>query len=157
MTATPEASDLIALRRLTDDYGMGVDTRDATRFASVFTSDGVLAVYEPDQDEPSLTYTGRQELETVVELVSNWSSTFHLMANFLCEVDGDTATGHIYGISLHFKEAGGKGEDTMMVMRYRDRYVREDGVWRIARRDVLRQWTEYHLAERARLADSQSR
>lgn len=153
----PDPADVLALRRLTDEYGLSVDVRDGPRFAKVFTPDGVLAVYEPDEDEPSITYNGEEELAAVPELVAPWPSTFHLMANQTYDFDGDQAEGLVYGLSLHFKVDGGAGEDTYMVMRYRDRYVRTDGSWKIARRDVLRQWTEYHVAERARLADSQNR
>ena len=150
--------EVLALRRLVDEYSRAVDTRDGARFAAVFAPDGVLAVYEPGADEPSLTYTGTQELSTVVALVANWSTTLHLMANHVVDIDGEKAEGLVYGLTFHFKDGpGAKGEDTLMVMHYRDRYVHADERWWITRRDVLRQWTEYSAGERALLADSQAR
>lgn len=150
-STTTSAEDILALRRLADDYGSTVDTRDGDGFAGVFTRDGVLAIYEPNEDEPSLTYTGHDELRTVTELVKRFTTTFHLMANHQVDVDGDSATGMVYGLSLHLTETEGRGFNTFMVMKYRDRYQRTDDGWRIARRDVLRQWTEYSVGERARL------
>jgi hypothetical protein len=148
---TATAEDILALRRLTDDYGSTVDNRDGDGFAGVFTPDGELAVYEPGEDEPSLVYTGYDELVSVIELVKAFTTTMHLMANHQVDIDGDTATGMVYGLSLHLTESGGRGVDTLMVMKYRDRYARTDKGWKIARRDVLRQWTEYNAGERARL------
>jgi len=150
--------EILALRRLIDEYSRAVDTRDGTRFASVFSPDGILAVYEPGKDEPSLTYTGTDELSTVVELVKGWNTTMHIMTNHTVGINGDKAEGLVYGLTLHLKDgAEDKGECTLMVMQYRDQYAHSDGRWWILRRDVLRQWTEYHAAERALLADSQGR
>ncbi|MGE4425584.1 MAG: nuclear transport factor 2 family protein [Solirubrobacteraceae bacterium] len=154
MTSEPSPHDLLELRRLIDAYGIAVDTRDGKRFAEVFTDDAVLAIYEPDElDAPSSTIEGRAALAEVPQMVSGYHNTMHLMANHYCEVDGDEGEGLVYGLSLHLR-AGESDQDTYMVQHYRDRYRRVDGRWRISRRDVLRQWTEYHAAERARLADS---
>jgi hypothetical protein len=158
MNQYQDPAEVNALRRLVDEYSRGVDTRDGARFANVFTADGVLAVYEPGTEEPSLTYTGTEELASVVRLVDPWNTTMHLMANHVVDIDGDRAEGLVYGLTYHLKDReDGKGEDTLMVMHYRDRYVKAEGRWWIERRDVLRQWTEYHQAERALLADSQGR
>jgi len=149
---TTTAEDILALRRLTDDYGSMVDARSADGFAGLFTPDGVLAVYEPNEDEPSMTYSGPDELATVIELVKAFTTTFHLMANHQVDIDGDTGTGMAYGLSLHLTETAGRGVDTFMIQKYRDRYERTEDGWRFARRDVMRQWTEYNAGERARLA-----
>lgn len=154
MTQDPRPEDVLALRRLTDDYGLAVDTGNGERFASLFTEDAVLAIYEPDETEtPSSTIEGRVALAEVPQMVAGWHNTFHLMANHYCTIDGDQGEGLVYGLSLHLK-TGADETDTYMVQRYRDRYRRVDGRWYISRRDVLRQWTEYHAAERAKLADT---
>jgi hypothetical protein len=158
MNQYQDPREVFALRRLADEYSRGVDLRDGARFADVFAPDGVLAVYEPGEDEPVLTYTGTEELASVVRLVDPWNTTMHMMANHTVDIDGDTAEGLVYGLTYHLKDGadGAKGVDTVMVMHYRDKYVHADGRWWIARRDVLRQWTEYHEAERAALADNQA-
>ena len=95
---------------------------------------------------------GPDELREVAKLLSSYSTTFHLMANHTCEIEGALATGEVYCLAHHLTEEGAAGDNTLMVIRYRDRYAKLDGAWRFARRDVMRQWTEHHAAERARLA-----
>jgi uncharacterized protein (TIGR02246 family) len=141
----------IALRALVDEYASAVDARDGDRFAGVFTADGVLAIIEPGDDDPALVYTGADELRAVMKLLAPYSTTFHLMANHTCRVDGARAEGEVYCLANHLTEEEDGPRNTVMVIRYRDTYESTDGGWRIARRDVLRQWTEYHAAERARL------
>ncbi|MGE4425566.1 MAG: nuclear transport factor 2 family protein [Solirubrobacteraceae bacterium] len=143
--------DIASLRRLVDEYALAVDGRDATGFADLFEDDGVLAVYEAGEDVPSIEYAGRVRLEEVVQLIAAFDATMHVMANHVVDIDGDEATGRVYALCHHLQEQDGKGEDTLMLLHYRDRYVRRDGRWRIARRDVLRQWTARLAAERARL------
>jgi uncharacterized protein (TIGR02246 family) len=147
-----DADDRLALRALVDAYAQAVDARDADRFAALFAPDGELVVYEPDEPEPSISWRGPDELREVMKLLSSYSTTFHLMANHTCEIDGEAATGEVYCLAHHLSEGGATGDNTLMVIRYHDRYARQDGAWRFARRDVLRQWTEHHAAERARLA-----
>lgn len=147
-----DVEDRLALRALVDEYALAVDDRDADRFAGVFAPDGVLAVIEPGDPEPSLIYQGRDELRTVMGLLSGFSTTFHVMANHTCRIDGDHAEGDTYCLAHHLtEEDDGRSQDTVMLIRYHDTYTCTDGAWRFARRDVLRQWTEYHAAERARL------
>jgi len=144
--------DRLALRALAEDYAVAVDDRDLARFTGVFAPDGVLAIFEPGDAEPARVYRGQEELRTVFDLVTTFSATFHLVGNHTCRTDGDRAEGITYCLAHHLTEpSGGEPEDTMMVLRYRDRYVRADDGWRFERRDVLRQWTERHAAERARL------
>jgi uncharacterized protein (TIGR02246 family) len=146
-----DADERLALRGLVDAYAQSVDARDADRFAGLFAPDGELVVFEPEEDEPSISWRGPEELREVMKLLSSYSTTFHLMANHTCEIDGDAASGEVYCLAHHLTEEGGGGDNTLMVIRYRDRYTKQDGAWRFARRDVMRQWTEHHAAERARL------
>lgn len=147
-----DADERLALRGLVDAYAQSVDARDADRFAGLFAPDGELVVFEPEEAEPSISWRGPDELREVMKLLSSYSTTFHLMANHTCEIDGDMATGEVYCLAHHLTEEGAAGDNTLMVIRYRDRYAKLDDAWRFARRDVMRQWTEHHVAERARLA-----
>jgi hypothetical protein len=144
--------DRLDLRRLVDEYALAVDGGDRRRFAGLFTPGGQLVVYEPDVADPVVTYTGGDELEKVLALVAAYSSTFHVMANHTSQVVGATATGDTYCLAHHLAEVDGRSVDTLMLIRYHDAFEKVDGAWRFARRDVLRQWTETHPAERPRLA-----
>lgn len=150
-----ELTDRVALRGLVDEYALAVDVRDRDRFAALFTPDGVLAVIEPNESEPSLLYSGSEELRSVLDLLAPFSTTFHVMANHTVEIDGATARATTYCLAHHLTEAmdAGGGRDTLMLIRYEDELRRGPDGWRFGRRDVMRQWTEYHAAERARLVD----
>jgi uncharacterized protein (TIGR02246 family) len=148
-----ELVDRLALRALVDEYALAVDARDPDRFAGLFTPDGVLAVIEPDDPEPSLTYSGTDELRTVIDLLAPFTSTVHVMANHTATIDAPAARTTTYCLAHHLTEAEGKDpRDTLMLIRYDDTLRKSPAGWRFTRRDVLRQWTEYHPAERARLA-----
>jgi len=148
-----ELADRLAVRALMDKYALAVDARDRDAFAALFTPDGVLAVIEPGDPEPSLTYSGTDELRTVIDLLAPFSTTFHVMANHTATLDAPTARTITYCLAHHLTEAeGADPRDTLMLIRYDDTLHRTPDGWRFTRRDVLRQWTEYHPAERARLA-----
>ena len=150
-----EVGDRFAIRQLVDEYAIAVDSRDGERFAALFAAGGKLAVYEPDEQTPSLVYTGREELLTVVELVASFSVTYHVMTNHVVELDGDTATASTYGLTHHLgDDPDGDGlRDTLMLLRYDDDLRREGDGWRFVERRIARQWTDYVQAEKARLAD----
>jgi len=151
--STEEVGDRIEIRRLVDEYAIAVDLRDAERFAALFAADAALLVVEPGEEEPSLTYDGREELLTVIELVAAFSVTYHVMTNHVVDIDGDTATASTYGLTHHLSESDERGLfDTLMLLRYDDELRRIDGNWRFQRRRIVRQWTDYVEAEKARLA-----
>jgi hypothetical protein len=151
VSATPaDVADLLALRARVDRYAVAVDARDRDGFAGLFTPDGALAVYETDDGAPPVVeYAGPDALRSVMDLLSGFSTTFHLMANHLAVVAGDEGTGDVYCMAHHIVEAEDGGEtDLVMYIRYRDSYVRTPEGWRFARRDVMRQWTEERPAAR---------
>jgi hypothetical protein len=120
--------------------------------SGVFTPDGELAIIEPGDTEAAVTYRGHDELRTVIELVSGYSTTFHVMANHTCRVDGTHAEGDVYCYANHLTEDGqNPASNLLMLIRYHDVYAKADGAWRIVKRDVLRLWNETHSADRARL------
>ena len=151
-TTLEEIADRLALRTLVDRYAATVDARDAGAFAALFTAEAVLAVYETEDGEPVVEYRGHEGLREVMGLLRSFTSTFHLMANHLCEIEGDRADGEVYCMAHHLTEDGAAATDLVMYIRYRDAYARTPDGWRFARRDVLRQWTEERPAERRPLA-----
>ena len=45
-----------------------------------------------------------------MKLLASYSTTFHLMANHTCEVDGDLGSGEVYCLAHHLTEEGAEGE-----------------------------------------------
>jgi hypothetical protein len=137
----------LLLRELVDSYAIAVDKRDAERFVSLFLPGGVLTVYEPDVPEAVVTFTGSDELRSVTNLLQNFGTTFHLMANHLCQINGDMATGEVYCLANHLLESDSGLVNLCMYIRYYDSYALTADGWRFAQRDVRRQWTEERPAD----------
>ena len=141
--------DRIALRGLVDQYALAVDARDGEQFARLFTADGVLQGFELDGAEPIMRYAGYAELRNVIgERASRFMRTFHVIANHTCELDGDEAAGVAYCMAHHLSEPDGILVDTVMLIRYHDRYRRVDSTWRISQRDAIRHWSTTANAQR---------
>ena len=143
-----EVADRLEIRDLIDHYATAVDARDADAFAGLFLPKGTLVVYEPGVEEPVVEFTGTEQLRRVMDLVTAFAETFHVMANHRSRVAGDTATGETYCLAHHLTEQGDDAEDLVMFIRYHDTYVRTEDGWRFDTRQVRRAWTEVHRAGR---------
>ena len=146
-----EVADRLSLRALVDSYAAAVDARDGDAFAAFFPKDGILAVHEPGVPEPVVVFTGPVQLRSVMDLLRDFGATFHLMANHLCRIDGDVATGEVCCLAHHLVEGPAGTTDLCMVIRYRDSYARTTDGWRFRRRDVMRQWNEERPVDRRAL------
>ena len=120
----------LALHRLVNDYCIGADHRDLTRWQQVWTPD---AIWQTSSDR---AYRGIEEITAAV--TGQWQAfpiMQHSTVNHVVDVAGETATGHcdvIVQIQL------GDGRWLVGGGAYEDEYRREAGVWRIARRTVSR-------------------
>ena len=66
----------------------------------------------------------------------------HMLGQSLIEVDGDVAHGEHYFIAFHRTTANnGDKEDFWVGGRYIDRYEKRDGIWKIAFRSEVNDWT----------------
>jgi hypothetical protein len=75
-------------------------------------------------------------------LLPHLDGTMHLVGNHLSEVRGDRAVAETYGTAVHWgSPADEPALNFTTGFRYVDRLVREDGVWRIAERWAVREWT----------------
>lgn len=126
------AADLVALRLVADRYAVAVDRGDAVLFAGQFTDDGVLVA-------PRGTFAGRDELATVPGMMKGlYRKTFHAVLTQVVEVDGDVAAGETYCIARHWYDAPDDQPFCYeMTVRYQDRFRREGGHWRLARRELV--------------------
>ena len=96
-----EIADLLALRALVDPTRARQRARRRP-FAGLFTPDGSLAVYETRAAASRWSSSAATEaLRRCMDLLRHYTTTFHLMANHLCEVAGDEATGEVYCMAHH--------------------------------------------------------
>jgi uncharacterized protein (TIGR02246 family) len=133
MSATLE--DRLALQDLAARYARAVDRRDYAAFVALFTADGVLC-------GPGYTMKAHAEIEKGIRLIEQYEATQHCVHQQLVDVRGGNATGETYCVARHVYTKDGVKRKLDMGVRYQDDYRRELGSWRIARRQLVLDWTQ---------------
>lgn len=131
-------ADERAIRRVVLRYCRGVDRMDA---------DLVRSCYHPDATDDHGSYRGDVDgyIRWAFRLLERYDVTFHLVANQLVDVAGDTALAESYGVAHHRSRGPGGGFDPTRNLttgfRYLDRFERRSGEWRIAARVATTEWS----------------
>lgn len=125
LVAKDEIRDLALL------YSRGVDRKDVALLKTLYAkgatdhhgdkydgdAEGYIAFLE--RSLPHIAYSG------------------HHICNHLISVDGDRGDGELYALAYHiYSDGKGGAVEDLMVVRYIDNYVKEDGRWMFARRVV---------------------
>lgn len=118
-------------------YCTAMDTRDWGLLDGCFLSDAVVR------------YAGFDELRGLPALVEfldgvlgPLDATQHIATNFVVVVEGDSAQLTYYLQAQHVRKGTPGGDNFIFAGTYRDRLVKTDGGWRIARRELEETWTE---------------
>jgi hypothetical protein len=136
-------SDVVQLNQLAYRYAAAIDSCDEALLVSVFTRDGRLRSYHPGEAEPFADLAGPDQLIVVPAAMRGAHRyTMHQMTNHLVEPEGDHATGSVLCTARHLSPDGSHALNVMI--RYIDRYAREDGEWKIADRQIRFLWSERH-------------
>lgn len=126
-------ADEAAIRAAVHRYCRGVDRADA---------DLTRSAYHPDATDDHGRYKGSaHEFAEYVNAAhaTRWSSTMHVIANHLAEIDGDGADAETYVIA-YLRRLDEPRVD-VVGGRYLDRFERRQGEWRIAERSYLCEWS----------------
>ena len=123
------------IRALLLRYAVSLDRRDFTGYSALFTQDGHWYGRAGD-------VRGRAAIEQMLldsfgptpEGFVN-TSNFHLMTNFLIEVEGDTARAD--SRITYFARGENDRPVPMLAGRYEDEFVRVECRWRFASRQVI--------------------
>jgi hypothetical protein len=138
-----EAADRLAIRELFDAYARCADVRDAEGQKTLFTVDTRFAVYmDGPGSEPSYVIEGREALSPVFEDLNRYESTMHFNGQSTVTLDGEKGTGDSYTIAHHVYTENGVKNMMVAWLRYVDRYVRIEGAWYFAERQLILQWSE---------------
>ena len=138
-----EAADRLAIRELFDAYAHCADRRDAEGQKSLFTGDTHFLVYmEGEGSEPTQELNGREALTPVFDDLNRYQATMHFNGQSTMAFDGDRATGEAYCIAHHLFTDGGQRKLMVAWLRYGDTFVKVDGTWRFAERNLYVDWTE---------------
>jgi hypothetical protein len=138
-----EAADRLALRELFDAYAHCADRRDAEGQKALFTEDTRFTVYmDGEGSEPSYVLHGREALTPVFDDLNRYETTTHFNGQSTVTVDGNRATGESYTIAHHVYAEDGVRKIMVASLRYLDSFIKLDGGWYFAERELILDWSE---------------
>lgn len=143
-TLTGDAADRLAIRGLVDAWAHCADRRMREEQAALFTADGKVIVYmgDPANSEPVQRLQGRAELAEALKVLETYDATTHFNGQSTITLDGDRATAETYCLAHHLWVEDGQRTLMVMSIRYFDRFVRQDGEWLFAERQLIADWTD---------------
>ena len=110
---------------------------------SLFTEDTHFVVYMDGQgSEPTQVIDGREALTLVFDDLNRYHATMHFNGQSTVALDGDRATGESYCIAHHLFTDNGESKLMVAWLRYADMFVKVDGAWLFAERNLYVDWTE---------------
>ena len=134
--AEASTDDAEQLRHLFDRFAVLADDKDVAAQMELFTEDAVV-VSRADGQVTELE--GRDAIGAAFSsFLSQFDTVFHQNGQHVVTLDGDRADGTGYSIVVL---GNADGRMTMGVI-YSDDYVREDGGWKIARRESDFRWRD---------------
>jgi hypothetical protein len=139
-----EAADRLAIRELVEAYAHCADRRDAKGQMSLFTADTHFVVYmNAKNSTPSQELHSREALAPVFAELNKYDATTHFVGqSTIFTLTADRATGEAYCLAHHITLEGGKRRLMVASLRYLDTFVKRDGAWLFAERQLYVDWLE---------------
>jgi hypothetical protein len=139
-----EAVDRVAIRELVEAYAHCADRRDAKGQMALFTSDTHFVVYMNAKDpKPSQELYSREALAPVFADLNQYAATMHFLGQTtILTLTRDRGTGETYCMPHHLTIAGEKRHLMIAALRYTDIFVKIDGAWLFAERQLYVDWIE---------------
>jgi uncharacterized protein (TIGR02246 family) len=127
--ALQETLDIEAIKKLKARYFRFIDTKDWAGFAQVFAEDARMLVPEADVD-----ITGRGAIAESISTLLDGVQTVHHGHMPEIEIESDERATGVWAMFdyVEWPPTGGKRVGIVGYGHYFERYVREDGEWRIA-------------------------
>lgn len=143
-----EHADRLEIRELVDAYAHCADSRDAEGQKLLFAEDTHFVVYMDGQGSgPTQVLDGREALTPVFDDLNRYQATMHFNGQSTITLDGDRAMGETYCIAHHLYTEGDARKLMLAFLRYDDTFVRIDGVWLFAERNLYVDWTETRTSQ----------
>lgn len=139
----PEVQALLdkqALYELAVRYARGIDRRDRELLLSVYHEDAV--------DDHGAMFKGGATVfaDWQPEVMAQFELTTHYIMNTAYRLDGERAEGELHFIAYH-RTTGEAAKEIVVGGRYLDRYERRQGVWKIAYRTLIWDFTRSAAVE----------
>jgi SnoaL-like domain len=145
LTISPsEAADRLAIRELVEAYAHCADRRDAKGQMALFTADTHFVVYMNAKDPtPSQELHSRDALAPVFADLNKYDATTHFVGqSTIFTLTSNRATGEAYCLAHHVTVDGGKRRLMVASLRYLDTFVKIDGAWLFAGRQLYVDWVD---------------
>jgi hypothetical protein len=142
--SSEEAADRLAIRELVEAYAHCADRRDARGQMSLFTADTHFVVFMNAKDpKPSQELHSREALAPVFADLNKYAATTHFVGqSTIFTLTSDRATGEAYCLAHHVTVEGEKRRLMVASLRYLDTFVKMDGAWLFAERQLYVDWLE---------------
>ena len=139
-----EAADRLAIRELVEVYAHCADRRDAKGQMALFTADTHFVVYMNAKDpKPSMDLHSRDALAPVFADLNKYDATTHFVGqSTIFTLTANRATGEAYCLAHHVTVDGGKRRLMIASLRYYDTFVKTDGAWLFAERQLYVDWVD---------------
>jgi ketosteroid isomerase-like protein len=139
-----EAADRLAIRELVEAYAHCADRRDAKGQMALFTEDTHFVVYMNAKDsKPSMDLHARDALAPVFADLNKYDATTHFVGqSTISTLAADQATGEAYCLAHHVTVNGEKRRLMVASLRYHDTFVKKDGSWLFAERQLYVDWVD---------------
>jgi hypothetical protein len=122
------------IAELSATYMRGLDRLDAARLASVFHPDATV-------NYGFFAGSAQAFVGFAMNALGGHRANHHMLGQISIELDGERASGEVYFQAFHRVVENGAEQDLFIAGRYLDRYERRDGVWKIAFRGEVNDWT----------------
>jgi ketosteroid isomerase-like protein len=139
-----EAADRLAIRELVEAYAHCADRRDAKGQMALFTEDTHFVVFMNAKDQkPSMDLHARDALAPVFADLNKYDATTHFVGqSTIFTLTADQATGEAYCLAHHVTATGEKRRLMVASLRYYDTFVKTDGTWLFAERQLYVDWVD---------------
>ncbi len=139
-----EAADRLAIRELVEAYAHCADRRDAKGQMALFTEDTHFVVFMNAKDpKPSMDLHSRDALAPVFADLNKYDATTHFVGqSTIFTLSADRATGEAYCLAHHVTVDGEKRRLMIASLRYYDTFVKRDGGWLFAERQLYVDWVD---------------
>jgi len=139
-----EAADRLAIWELVEAYAHCADRREAKGQMALFTEDTHFVVYMNAKDpKPSMDLHARDTLAPVFADLNKYDATTHFVGqSTIFTLTADQATGEAYCLAHHVTVNGEKRRLMVASLRYSDSFVKRDGSWLFAERQLYVDWVD---------------
>jgi hypothetical protein len=130
---TQRIQDERAIERLLLEYGRTLDARDFAAYSHLFAKDGEWKGALGSYKGPAAIQAAMEKTFAAAAGDIPKGSNFHVMSNFIIDVEGDHATANTMFI---FYKLNKSVPEPAVAGRYEDTLIRENGVWRFLVRNA---------------------